>query len=159
MDKTLSVHLQEIVLFRGEAARISHKTLFSLADASYVSIGEDLQGSILSAARSGVTKLHIAGDWETILETAVWISGRPETHDVLALIKKSGITDEEIAPFKNADINDIFPWLYYSKRFDILRKICNAAKARAESKTDRKNLMVYCHLVSGETGKIAASSL
>jgi len=53
----------------------------------------------------------------------------------------------------HAHINDLFPWLYYSNRFDILRKICGIAKTRIESKIDSKTVLVYCHLVSEETAR------
>jgi len=69
------------------------------------------------------------------------------------------VKEEELRPFSHSDINDIFPWLYYSNRFDILRKICNAAKSRIESKIDSRKVLVYCHLVSEGTNKIVASSL
>jgi hypothetical protein len=40
-----------------------------------------------------------------------------------------------------------------------MRKICSAAKSKIESKIDSRKVLVYCHLVSDETGKIVASSL
>jgi hypothetical protein len=106
-----------------------------------------------------LSKLHISAGWENILKIAIWTSDRPLIHEVIALIKKSGVSEEDLGPFNEADINDIFPWLYYSNRFDVLRKICNAAKSRIESKINSKKVLIYCHLVSDDTGKIVASSL
>jgi N-acetyl-anhydromuramyl-L-alanine amidase AmpD len=77
----------------------------------------------------------------------------------MALIKKAGIGDAEIAPFKKSEVGDIFPWLYYGKRFDVLRRVCNTAKTRIESKLERKKLLVYCHLVMDDAGTIVASNL
>jgi len=58
-----------------------------------------------------------------------------------------------------SEIRDLLPWLYYSRKFDILRRICNAARTKAEAKVGRKGLHIYCHLVSDESQRIIASSL
>nr|MDA8078658.1 hypothetical protein [Nitrospiraceae bacterium] len=79
--------------------------------------------------------------------------------EVFSLMKRASVADAELAPFRDADINDIFPSLYYGRRFDILRKVCHAAKAKAEAKINRKNLLVYCHLASEDVARIVASNL
>ena len=150
---------RELVLSQDEAAKESHKALFSFDDSCYVISGEKITESILSAAREDINKLHISVTWENMLKVALWVSEKPSIHDVLAIIKKAGLTDEELLPFRNSDINDILPWLYYGKRFDILRRICNAAKSKAETKIGNKKTLVHCHLVSNESRKIVASSL
>ncbi len=150
---------REIVLSQNEAAEKIHKDLFSFDDTCYFIFGDRIIDSVLSAVREDLIKLHLSAGWENILKVALWTSEKPAAHDVISLIKKSGAADEELSPFKRTDINDIFPWLYYGKRFDILRRICNAAKAKAESKIEKKRLLVYCHLISDETGRIVASSL
>lgn len=113
----------------------------------------------MEAAQAGLSKLHISAEWENILKIAVWTCDSPLIHDVISLVKKCGVKEEELMPFKHSDINDILPWLYYSNRTDILRKICGAAKTRIESRIDSRKVLVYCHLVSKETEKIIASSL
>ena len=158
-DKGHAVLLTEMVLCQGEAAKKAHKSLFFFDDACYVPVAGDMIGSVLSSVHENLNKLHISAGWEAILKVALWASGEPGTHDVLNLLKKAGITDDELAPFRKSDIHDILPWLYYGKRFDVLRRICNTAKAKAESKVDRKKLIVYCHLVSDEADRIVASSL
>ena len=150
---------REVVLTQDEASKKSHKALFSLDDSCYVIASEKITDSILSAAKENINKLHISVNWENILRVALWVSEKPAIHDVLTLIKKAGLTGEELLPFKNSDVNDILPWLYYGKRFDILRRICNAAKSKAEAKLRDKKTLVHCHLVSDESGKIVASSL
>jgi hypothetical protein len=115
--------------------------------------------SILSVDLENVSKLHISAGWEAMLEAALWTSGRPPVHEVLTLLKKAGIGDDEIAPFMKSEVSDLFPWLYYSKRLDVLRRVCNTAKTRIDSKLDRKKLLVYCHLSMDDAGRIVASNL
>ncbi|MDH4232016.1 MAG: hypothetical protein OEW04_08310 [Nitrospirota bacterium] len=150
---------REIVLFQDELSRKIHKALFSLDDACYRQSTNNIVAAVQEAAQSGLSKLHIIAGWENILKIAIWTSDRPLIHEVLSLIKKTGVKENELRPFKNADIGDIFPWLYYGNRFDILRKICSAAKTKTELMTDSRKVLVYCHLVSVETEKIVASSL
>jgi hypothetical protein len=151
--------VNEVVLYRGESAKNSHMALFSLPEHCYTASGDNIISSIISASDEDLSRLHISIGWEPMLQIAAWSPGIPSIHDVLLLIRKAGATDDELLPFRRSDIGDLFPWLYYGKRFDILRKICNIAKTRTESNTDRKHLLVYCHLVSDETGKIVASTL
>jgi len=158
-DKGQNDVFREIVIFEDESSRESHKALFFLDDVCYRRNDNDIVNTILEAAQTGLSKLHISAGWENILKIAVWRCERPLIHEVLTLIRKTGVKDEELRPFSNSDINDIFPWLYYGNRFDILRKICNAAKSRIESKIDSRKVLVYCHLVPEGTKKIVASSL
>lgn len=158
-DKDKNNFFREIVIFQDEISRKSHKTLFSLDDTCYRQSSTNIVDSILEAAQTGLSKLHISAEWENILKIAVWSCDSPMIHDVITLVKKCGVKEEELMPFKHSDINDIFPWLYYSNRTDILRKICGAAKTRIESRIDSRKVLVYCHLVSKETEKIIASSL
>jgi len=158
-DRDKNNFFREIVIFQDEISRKSHKALFSLDDACYKQSCINIVDSVLEAAQNGLSKLHIAAEWENILKIAVWTSDSLLIHDVISLIKKCGVKEEELMPFKHSDINDILPWLYYSNRTDILRKICGAAKARIESRIDSRKVLVYCHLVSKETEKIIASSL
>jgi hypothetical protein len=149
----------EIVLHQGDVAKRSHRQLFALDEACYRSVGSDMVRSVLSVDLEDVSRLHISAGWEAMVCTALWSSPAPPIRDVIALLKKAGAGDEELAPFAAADLHDIFPWLYYGKRFDVLRKICNIAKAKTEAKLGKKKLLVYCHLVSDEEEKIIASNL
>lgn len=148
-----------MVIFQDEISRKSHKTLFLLDDACYKQSCRNIVDTIAEVAQAGLCKLHISAGWENLLKIAVWTCDRPLIHEVVALIRKTGVCEEELLPFQHGDVNDIFPWLYYSNRFDILRKVCNAAKSRIESKINSRKVLVYCHMVSDETGKIVASSL
>ena len=150
---------REIVIFEDECSRESHKALFFLDDACYKRNDKNIINTILEAAQAGLSKLHISAGWENILKIAVWTCDGPMIHEVMALLRKTGLREEDLTPFKHAHINDIFPWLYYGNRFDILRRICGTAKTRIESKIDSRTVLVYCHLVSEETEKTIASNL
>lgn len=147
---------REIVVYLGEAARTSHKALFSLGDECYISASENVISAILSVADQDVDRLHISADWKEILKVALWTTGEPALYDVINLLRKAGASDADLGPFRKSDVDHIFPSLYYHRRFDIFKRICRAAKAMAESRIDRK---VYCHLVSDQEVKIVASSL
>ncbi len=151
--------VREVVLYQGEAAKRSHQNLFSLDDSCYCPTGESIVASILSANLGNVSKLHISAGWDAMLEVALWTTARPPVHDVLVLLRRAGIGEDEIGPFKKSEVGDIFPWLYYGKRFDVLRKLCNTAKTRIDSKLERKKLLVYCHLAMADVGRIIASNL
>lgn len=150
---------REVVLVQHEMSRRAHRELFSFDESRYMMSGMDICASILALASQGVDKMHVAADWEHLLMVALWTPARPLSFDVMSLLRKSGAGDAELAPFRASDINDLFPWLYYGKKFDILRKICNAAKTKAESRISGRHLQVICHLVSDETLRIVASSL
>lgn len=149
----------EMVLVQQEVSKKVHQELFSFDDSRYVVAGNDILESILSLAEQGVDKIHITADWKHLLMIALWVPSQPPIFEVINLLKKHGSSDDELAPFMTADINDLFPWLYYGNKFDMLRKICNAAKAKAESQIRRKHLHIICHIVSEESARIVASSL
>ena len=151
--------VREVVLSPNELSAKAHKELYSFEDSRYIMSGADLLASILSAAEKGADRLHIATDWENLLRIALWSSAKPPLFDVISLLKKSGAAEAELQPFMKSEIRDLLPWLYYSRKFDILRRICNAARTKAEAKVGRKGLHIYCHLVSDESQRIIASSL
>ena len=148
----------ELVLSQDETAKKTHKELFAFNDSSYILFSGNITDSILTSAASGIEKLHLTLGWENVLKVALWTTGKPLIHDVLSFIKKAGSAEDDLMIFKKSELQDLLPWLYYGKKFDILRKICNAAKARTEAKINRR-ITVYCHLFSEETNKIIASSL
>lgn len=150
---------REVVLSVNELAAKAHKELYSFADRHYIMSGADLLASILSAAEKGADRLHIAVDWDNLLRIALWSSAKPPLFDVLSLLKRSGAAETELQPFRKSEISDLLPWLYYGRKFDVLRRLCLAARTKAEAKANRKGLHIYCHLVSDESGCIVASSL
>jgi hypothetical protein len=157
--ETRTGNTSEIVLYQGEAAKKSHQQLFALDDSCYCPAGGSIVESVLSADLDDVSRLHISVGWEAMTELALWTPHVPPVNDVLLLLKKAGIGDDEVAPFTKGEVRDIFPWLYYGKRFDVLRRVCNTAKTRVDAKLERKKLLVYCHLSEDEAGRIVASNL
>ncbi|MBI5634589.1 MAG: hypothetical protein HZA15_14060 [Nitrospirae bacterium] len=151
--------MREVVLTASELAAQAHKELYSFEDRLYIPSGSDILASIVSLAEKGPDRLHIAADWANLLRVALWSSPNPPLFDVITLLKKSGAAAAELQPFAKAEISDLLPWLYYGRKFDILRRICNAAKTKAELMVRRKGLHIYCHLVSDENRRIIASSL
>lgn len=151
--------IREVVLSVHDGAARAHQELYSLKEESYVMSGTDILVSVSSLVEKGFDRLHIAADWENLLRLALWAPACPAIFDVIGLLKKSGATDAELQPFRKSDLNDLLPWLYYGRKFDILRRLCNAAKMKIEAKMNRKGLHIYCHLVSDESQRIIASSL
>lgn len=151
--------VREVVLSLNEHSAKAHRELYSSEHRLYIMSGDDLLASILSAAGKSADRLHIATDWENLLRIALWSSEKPRLFDVISLLKKSGATEADLKPFMKSEISDLLPWLYYAGKVDILRRICVAAKTRAEAVVDRKGLHIYCHLVSDESRRILASSL
>lgn len=151
--------IREVVLSVHELAAKAHKELYALKEENYVLSSTDVLASISSILEKGPDRLHIATDWGNLLRIALWSASAPPIFDVLGLLKKSGATDAELQPFKKSDINDLLPWLYYGRKFDILRRLCNAAKTKVEVKMNRKGLHIYCHLIFDDIQRIIASSL
>ncbi|GAB4484201.1 MAG: hypothetical protein OHK006_07850 [Thermodesulfovibrionales bacterium] len=146
-------------MYSDEAGRKAHRGLFALPEGSYHQAGADIPADILKAVGGGAGRLHLVLSWEALLSVAVWSHGRPAMFDVLSLLRRSGLTDADLAPFAGSDPGDLFPWLYYGKRLDVLRKVCSAAKAKVESHAGPKRLLVSCHLSCSEMHGIVASSL
>jgi hypothetical protein len=149
--------LTEVVLASDEPSKIAHKELYHFHDDSYRIVWDDLLETI-AAFEGKISRVHISSNWTDIVRLATWRS-KPSTGDVFFLLRNMGIRPEELLPFRDSDISDLFPWLYYGKRVDILRKICLAAKTNAERHMKNRDTRVHCHLSSGDTSRIVASSL
>ncbi len=153
--------LKEIVLSQDERSKNAHREIFFFGEDAYVMAGDGILNLLISISESDrdILKLHISAGWENILMVALWKTDRPTIGNVFSLLRNAGIKTEELFRFRNSDINDLFPWLYYGKRFNVLRKICSLAKSHAESQLKDKNIRIECHLVSEDTSRIIASSL
>jgi hypothetical protein len=147
----------EIVFASDEVSKNAHWELYRLDEQAYIIITDDLIETI-TQFRGDPHRLHVSSNWADITSLAVWKS-EPKAGDVLFLLRSMGITSEELFPFRDAGIADLFPWLYYGKRVDVLRKICLVAKANVEKHIENKELRIHCHLTSEETNRIVASSL
>ena len=158
----------ELVICDSEGSQSAHKELFHFREEVYVIAGgqDNVFDTILSMVETfntepetGPSRIHIVLGWENILRVSVWKSTRPGTGDTFILLKNSGVSPQDLQPFKTADVNDLFPWLYYGKRFEVLRKICHAAKKQMESHLKNHSIRVDGHLMADDTKRIIASSL
>lgn len=159
---------REVVICDSELARDTHKELFRFNDDSYFTgtADDNMFAFILgivdlcnSVQANFPSKIQLVLNWENLLRVSVWRVPKPTTGDVFVLLKSAGIGQDELQPFKNTDTNDLFPYLYYAKRFDILRKVCQAAKRQAEGRMKKHSVRVDSHIVSEDAKKIVASSL
>lgn len=151
--------LQEIVIASNEPAKDIHKGLFHLDEKCYILLSNNstilCEPSTIYSLNKNLERIHLALNWTDIVRFCTW-SDSPTEGEILLLLKKIGLTDEELRPFKGS-IKDILPYLYFGKRFDILRRLCSEAKKKLEK--DLRTVRVNCHLIYEETGSIIASSL
>lgn len=158
----------EVVICDSALSRQAHQELFRFNDAVYMIADEgtsifdvvtQVTTSCNGAREACPSRIHIVLGWENILKVSAWKPTKPAPGDAFLILKGAGVSAQEFQPFKNADINDIFPWLYYGKRFDVLRKICHAAKKQLEGHLKNHTIRVDSHLIAGDTKRIVASSL
>jgi len=147
----------ELVLATNELSRTAHKELYHFHDASYRIVMDDLLEAV-AAFRGKRVRLHIVSEWTGIVKLATWRSS-PGTGDVLFLLRNMGIRPEELLLFRGADIPDLFPWLYYGRRLDVLKKMCLSAKTKSERHINNSDTRVHCHLSALDISRIVASSL
>ncbi|MBA4349146.1 MAG: hypothetical protein C0415_04045 [Thermodesulfovibrio sp.] len=158
---------KEIIICDSDISRNAHKILFRLNDELYITTnGTD---GIFSAVSKTVSycntspsvcpaKIQIVVNWINLLKVSLW-KDDISTGEVFMLLKNAGINSNELQPFKNSDINDIFPYLFYGKRLDILRRICHSAKKKVESNLKNNSIRIDCHIISEDIKGIIASSL
>ena len=158
----------ELVICDSESSRTAHKELFHFRDEVYILPGEQdnifdtllgMVNTFNASPATGPSKIHIVLGWENLLRVSSWKLRRPDAGDAFILLKNTGVGARELQPFKTADINDLFPWLYYGKRLDVLRKICHAAKRQMEGHLKNHTIRVDGHLIADDTKRIVASSL
>jgi len=150
----------EIVISESLSTKEAHKSLFRFDDDAYRIAGEGLFSAIEQSVRDGALKIHVSGGWEWMLRLALWKEGRPARGEVFFLLKTLGLSDDDLRPFASSDWNDIFHFLYYGRRFDVLRRLCNKAREVAEARVAcNGSVRINCHLVAEGTGMIVASSL
>ncbi|MGD0886311.1 MAG: hypothetical protein ABSA46_15830 [Thermodesulfovibrionales bacterium] len=147
----------ECVIASNEGSKYAHRKLYHCAEDAYIVVADDIINAVVTLVKD-MKRLHIAATWRDLISLSVW-KRDPKAGDLFILLQSSGIRAEELLPFRDADIGDLFPWLYYGKRFEVLRKICRIAKASAEGHTSRNDIRVHCHLISEELQCIIASSL
>lgn len=170
--------LKNVVLCDTPLSRKAHQDLFNLPAHSYVIPSPATGGdaSLISFVSELVRRkaapetpspdddthyfrVQMVLTWESLLKVLRWADTVPAPADLLIELGKAGIAPAELKHFANADAADLFPWLYYGKRFDVLRRLCHAAKRQAETRLKGYQARFLFHLVDGETGRLVASSL
>lgn len=158
----------ELIICDSAMAKQAHKELFRYSDDVYVTIDEsenifDVISGIVdfcnAESQSCPSKIHIVLNWINFLQVSLWQAKKPTAGDAFTVLKNAGVGSNELQPFKTSDIDDIFPWLYYGKRFDILRKLCHKAKKQTEGHLKNHSIRVDCHLIAEDTKRVVASSL
>ncbi len=146
-----------VVLYEGSAAKKFHQELFSLPDTGYYAIEGAVTDAVLDASRRSPGELHIVAKWETIILLASWNGGAPSATDIPGLFG-GPCTGTGHGGLESSDIPALFYPVCRSERYDLLRRICRAAKSRTESICG-EGVSIHCHVASDEAGKIVASSL
>ncbi|BCB97339.1 hypothetical protein JZK55_22610 [Dissulfurispira thermophila] len=158
----------EIIICDSAVAKHAHKELFRYKDNAYVTVDntENVFDAISNTvnlcnaeSNSCPSKIHLVLNWLNLLKVSLWRAEKPTQGDIFTLLKNIGVGSHELQPFRTSDLNDIFPWLYYGKRFDILRKLCHKAKKQMETHLKNHSIRVDCHLIAEDTKRIVASSL
>jgi hypothetical protein len=146
----------EAVLVSDREAEKLHRDIYHCAEDAYRVAGDVLAS--VSALSDDFRRVHIVATWSDLIRLALW-KQEPRTGDLFLLLRGIGVKSEDLLPFRESDIGDLFPWLYYGKRLDTLRRICRIAKENAERHLRNREARVHTHLVSGEVKSIVASSL
>lgn len=158
----------EVVICDSAVARQAHRELFRYRDDAYLTVEktenifEIISNAIKSCneePQSCPSKIHLVLNWLNLLKVSLWQMREPTLGDVFTLLKNAGVGSQELQPFKASDLNDMFPWLYYGKRFNILRKLCHKAKSQTEGHLKDHTIRVDCHLIAEDSKRIIASSL
>lgn len=149
----------EIVIASNESTMCIHRDLFRLPEESYVLIDGCPIGSLLSKeglAKAQDLKIHLALNWADLMRLATGKES-PGKGDIIMLMKKVGLTAIELQPI-NDPMNEMMAFLYYGKRFDILRRLCSETKRNVE-RNFKGLVRINCHLIYEEASAIIASSL
>lgn len=150
---------REIVIASNEFIKRVHQDLFHISEECYIIIDPSIlwESSVISRYINGdIERVHFVLNWTDIMKVCTWCE-RPVKGDILLLLKRVGLSDKELQPFRDS-LDDILTYLYYGNRFDILRRLCTEAKRKIE-KNLKGSAIYYCHLVYEETSSIIASSL
>jgi hypothetical protein len=158
---------REIAICCGAAAADVHRNLYHLADGAYITIPDGvpsyqaISGLVQTCADDPACReirLHVVVDWDALLHLS---AGKDTLRwpDLYLVLKDAGVKPEEMQPFKDAPPADLFPWLYYGKRFDVLRKLCLQVKRKLDVRLAAHDVRTVCHLVGDDGSRIVASSL
>lgn len=148
---------REIVIASNESTRRIHRDLFRFPDESYILIDSDPFAGLFDMEGSqSELRIHLALNWPDMIRLATGRE-RPGKGDIILLMKKVGLSVKELQPF-NDPMNELMAFLYYGKRFDILRRLCAETKKTVE-RNIKASARINCHLIYEEVSAIIASSL
>lgn len=169
------VNLTEAVICDSEAAMLAHKDLFRFSQNAYLPAYETNDTSagnscnafpavtklvdICNIAPSCPSRIHLAAGWENILKVAAWKAQLASVRDALIFLKNAGIAELDLTPFASSPVSDLFPYLYYGKRLDVIKKICMIARKQIESHLKKSGVRADCHMIAEDAPRIFASSL
>lgn len=147
--------MQEIALCQNEVTRIAHKELFDFSDDSYI-VSSDIIREILKIQTSEIVRVHLCLNWSGLFNVILWSEelSRPLIKKILI---KAGLEEGELKNVADTDPLILFHWLYYGKRFKILRKLCLMARDTVQDKV--RAVRFECHLIAEEIPRIVASTL
>ncbi|HSW64646.1 MAG TPA: hypothetical protein VLH56_15255 [Dissulfurispiraceae bacterium] len=163
----LVIRHREVAVCSGADAARLHQDLYRLADGAYITLTEGPASfpelaALMQACEEDRTcrefRLHVTVGWEALLHLATGKTAlrRP---DILLVLIDAGVKPEEMQPFREAPAADLFPWLYYAKRFDVLRRLCRSVKRKIDMRFAARDIRTVCHLVGDDGKTIVASSL
>ncbi len=159
--------LTEVVIYDSAAAHQAHMELFRYSKNAYISSGDTNNAFPLvitlvdtcNSAESCPTRIHLALGWENMLKVAAWQADFALIKDVFIVLKNAGVTDNALAPFSASPVADLFPYLYYGKQLDVLKKVCVMARKQVESRVRKSPVRVDCHIITEDSPRVVASSL
>ncbi len=159
--------LTEVVICDSKSALQAHRELFRYNQHSYITTDNASNAfplvvnlvNICNAAVSCPTRIHLAVGWENMLRVAAWQADFALIRDVFIVLKNAGVTDTALAPFSDSPTSDLFPYLYYGKQIDVLKKVCVMARRRIESHVKKSPVRVDCHMITEDSPNVVASSL
>jgi hypothetical protein len=167
--------LTEVVICDSEAAMEAHKDLFRFSQNAYLPVYETNNNQKGNSCDTfpAVTKLietcnlaplcpsriHLVAGWDNILKVAAWKAELTSVRDALIILKNAGIAESDLTPFAGSPVSDLFPYLYYGKRLNVIKKICMMARKQIESHLKKGGVRADCHMIAEDAPRIFASSL
>lgn len=147
--------MQEIALCQNEVIRIAHKELFGLPDNAYI-ITTDIIKEILKISTVETVRVHLCLNWSGLFNVILW-SEDLSSPLIKNILIRAGLEERELKNVTDTDPLTFFYWLYYGKRFKVLRKLCIMARDMVQAKF--RVASFECHLVAEEIPRIVASTL
>lgn len=158
-----------LVICDSQSSISAHKGIFNLKDSAYLlkTSTDDLLETIVELSKNAtdskdpgeISNLHIAVHWETLFCLLLWSKDIPSVKGAYLFLQEAGMSPKDLEPFIGAPLTDVFMSLYYSKRYDVLRRLCSKTKRRLEQRFPAFAGKTHCHLTTKEPELIAASSL